>query len=136
MENEQQFALELSERFDKDVVAQHFTQCDIKLLKLILSQIKGDKEEYLFHFDQLESLGFNLETENSELFSSLKKIADYYVNIQNGYGDYYQMGLIKNKFTIDQEMQILSVKIHKELVPFLNSLKKQYVPQIDIDTIT
>lgn len=134
MDQKNHFALELSKKFSKEIVANHFTQTDIKLLKLILCEVKGDVEEYLFNFEQLESLGFDLEQKESGLFDSLKKIATYYVNVQNGYGDYYQMGLIHNKFTIDKEMKILSIKIHKELVPFLFSLKEQYVPLLDVDT--
>ena len=133
MEKAEEFAIELSKKFDKDVAKEHFNTRDISLLKLILSELKGDKGEYLFNFDQLESLGFDLQTSEKELFNSLQKIANYYVNIQNGYGDYYKIGLIENKFTIDKEMKILSVKIHKEIVPFLNSLKEQYVPLIDIE---
>ena len=133
MEKAEEFAIELSKKFDKDVAKEHFNTRDISLLKLILSELKGDKGEYLFNFDQLESLGFELKTSEKELFNSLQKIANYYVNIQNGYGDYYKIGLIDNKFTIDKEMKILSVKIHKEIVPFLNSLKEQYVPLIDIE---
>ena len=133
MEKAEEFAIELSKKFDKDVAKEHFNTRDISLLKLILSELKGDKGEYLFNFDQLESLGFDLQTSEKELFNSLQKIANYYVNIQNGYGDYYKIGLIDNKFTIDKEMKILSVKIHKEIVPFLNSLKEQYVPLIDIE---
>ena len=133
MEKAEEFAIELSKKFDKDVAKEHFNTRDISLLKLILSELKGDKGEYLFNFDQLESLGFDLKTSEKELFNSLQKIANYYVNIQNGYGDYYKIGLIDNKFTIDKEMKILSVKIHKEIVPFLNSLKEQYVPLIDIE---
>lgn len=132
MNEKNQFTLELSEKFDKDVDKGHFSQYDIALLKLVLSNLKGDTEDYLFNFEQLESLGFDLSNTNTELFHSLQKIANYYVNIQNGYGDYYKVGLIDNKFTIDQEMKILRVKIHKELVPFLNSLKEQYVPLIDL----
>jgi len=133
LEKAEEFAIELSKKFDKDVAKEHFNTRDISLLKLILSELKGDKGEYLFNFDQLESLGFDLQTSEKELFNSLQKIANYYVNIQNGYGDYYKIGLIDNKFTIDKEMKILSVKIHKEIVPFLNSLKEQYVPLIDIE---
>jgi len=132
LEEKNPFAVELSKKFDKDVDKGHFTRADISLLKLILSNLKGDMEDYLFNFDQVESIGFDLSVSKSELFNSLQKIANYYVNIQNGYGDYYKVGLIDNKFTIDQEMKILSVKIHKELVPFLNSLKEQYVPFIDL----
>lgn len=132
MEKAEAFAIELSKKFDKDIVKEHFNVTDISLLKLILSELKGDTGDYLFNFDQLENLGFDLQTSEKELFSSLQKIANYYVNIQNGYGDYYKIGLIDNKFTIDKEMKILSVKIHKEIVPFLNSLKEQYVPLIDI----
>ena len=127
------FAIELSKKFEKDVVQDHFNVNDISLLKLILSELKGDTGDCLFNFDQLENLGFDLQTSEKELFNSLQKIANYYVNIQNGYGDYYKIGLIDNKFTIDKEMKILSVKIHKEIVPFLNSLKEQYVPLIDIE---
>jgi len=134
LEEKNQFAIELSKKFDKDVDKGHFSKIDIALLKLILSNLKGDSEDYLFNFDQVESIGFDLSINNSELFSSLQKIANYYVNIQNGYGDYYKVGLIDNKFTIDQEVKILSVKIHKELVPFLTSLKEQYVPLIDVDS--
>jgi hypothetical protein len=36
------------------------------------------------------------------------------------------MGLIHNKFTFDQDTKLLSLKIHKELVPFLTNLKQQY----------
>lgn len=133
MQKKNQFTLELSKKFDNDVDKGHFTQSDIALLKLILSNLKGDSEDYLFYFDQVESIGFDLSVSKTELFNSLQKIANYYVNIQNGYGDCYKVGLIDNKFTIDQEMKILSVKIHKELVPFLNSLKEQYVPLIDIE---
>jgi len=132
LEKAEAFAIELSKKFDKDIVKEHFNVTDISLLKLILSELKGDTGDYLFNFDQLENLGFDLQTSEKELFSSLQKIANYYVNIQNGYGDYYKIGLIDNKFTIDKEMKILSVKIHKEIVPFLNSLKEQYVPLIDI----
>lgn len=134
MEEKNQFAIELSKKFDKDVDKGHFAKTDIALLKLILSNLKGDCENYLFNFDQVESIGFDLEASKVELFNSLQKIANYYVNIQNGYGDYHKVGLIDNKFTIDQEMKILSVKIHKELVPFLNSLKEQYIPRIDVDS--
>ena len=133
MEKKNQFALELSKKFDKDVDTGHFTQADVSLLKLILSNLKGDSEDYLFNFEQVEAIGFDMSVSKTELFSSLQKIANYYVNIQNGYGDYYKVGLIDNKFTIDQEMKILSVKIHKELVPFLNALKEQYVPLIDVE---
>jgi hypothetical protein len=118
--------LEQSTDFDKNVVKKHFNQTDTKLLKLILSQIKGDVDNYLFDFKELESLGFDLENNVEEVFDSLKKISSYYVNVQNGQGDYYQMGLIHNKFTIDQETKILSLKVHKELVPFLSGLKQQY----------
>lgn len=110
--------IEQSSDFDQNIVKKHFSQIDTKLLKLILSQIKGDIDNYLFDFKELEALGFDLEKNAQELFDSLKKIASYYVNVQNGQGDYYQMGLIHNKFTIDQETKILSLKIHKELVPF------------------
>lgn len=129
-----EFALELSKKFDKDVVTKHFNRLDIGLLKLILSKMKVGRDDYLFSFEQVQELGFDIEHNESELFESLKKIASYYINVQNGYGDYHKVGLIENKFTIDQEMKILSVKIHKELVPFLSSLKDQYVPLIDVST--
>lgn len=118
--------LEQTNDFEKNVVKKHFNETDSKLLKLILSQIKGNNENYLFDFQELKTLGFDMENNEQELFKSLKKIASFYVNVQNGQGDYYQMGLIHNKFTVDQETKILSIKIHKELVPFLNGLKQQY----------
>lgn len=118
--------IEQAEEFEQNVVQKHFDEKDRNLLRLILSQIKGDNDTYLFDFSELESLGLDVVNNEKELFDSLKKIANFYVNIQNGSGDYYQMGLIHNKFTIDQETKILSLKIHKELVPFLNSLKRQY----------
>lgn len=118
--------LEQTNDFEKNVVKKHFNETDSKLLKLILSQIKGDIDNYLFDFQELKSLGFDIQNNEQELFKSLKKIASFYVNVQNGQGDYYQMGLIHNKFTVDQETKILSIKIHKELVPFLSGLKQQY----------
>ncbi len=133
MDKINEFALELSRKFDKDVAKNNFKQTEIRLLKLILSELKSDKEEYLFNFEQMQQLGFDLQNNEAELFEGLKKIANYYVNIQNGYGDYHRVGLIDNKFTIDQEMKILSLKVHKELVPFLNSLKDKYVPLINFE---
>ncbi len=81
---------------------------------------------YLFDFKQLEALGFDMVENKQVVFNSLKKIASFYVNIQNGAGDNYHMGLIHNKFTFDQETKVLSLKVHKELVPFLTNLKHQY----------
>jgi len=119
-------AIDQTDKFEKDIVQNHFDKTDRKILKLILSQIKGNEENYLFDFKELENLGFDLQTNEKELFNSLKKIASYYISIQNGDGDMHQLGLIHNKFTIDKEMKILSLKVHKELVPFLNGLKHQY----------
>lgn len=126
MEENNLLSLEQTKEFDQEIVQKHFNEIDRKLLKLILSQVKGGEEVYLFDFKELESLGFDLVQNQQEVFHSLEKIASYYVNIQNGDGDFYHMGLINNKFSIDQETRILSLKIHKELVPFLTHLRQQY----------
>lgn len=126
METEKIYSLQKSDIFDKGLVQKHFKEADIRLLKLILSQIKGDTEDYLFDFSRLEEVGFDLISKEDEVIGSLKSIANFYLDIKNGYGDHYKLGLIDNKFTIDQETKILSIKVHKELIPHLNSLKEQY----------
>jgi hypothetical protein len=128
------FSLEQVKNFENNIVQKHFDKVDMTLLKMILSQVKGDTSEYLFDFKELQNLGFDMQSSTDGIIQSLKKIANYYIETQSGYGDLKRVGLIQNEFTIDQETQILAIKINKELIPFLINLKEQYKP-LQLDTL-
>ncbi|MBD3842793.1 MAG: hypothetical protein IE909_13095 [Campylobacterales bacterium] len=125
MEDNKIYTIEQFKEFSNNIVKHHFNDKDLKLLKLIIANTKGGCENYLFDLNQLQNLGFETQTCDQELFESLEKLSNYFVNIQNGFGDMHRMGIISNKFTIDKETNILSISLHKELVPFLQTLKNE-----------
>lgn len=126
--NDDSFSIEQIKSFDNKIANQYFNSKEINVLKTILSHIKGNTEDYLFNLSIFTKLGFDLEKSEKELLDCLKKISNYYIEIQNGYGDLKIIGLIENRFLIDLETNILSIKINKDLIPFLINLKEQYNP--------